>query len=899
MAAAASIADPLAAAASIADPLAAAASNTDPLDAAGLSARNFMTGAAYTSTRGAAAARWSALPVYADKASLQKISKSLDVNRVTIVISATGSGKSVITPALVMRRFFGAGKRVGVTVPKKVLALAAAQYAQITLDCAGGPEIGYQYRGSPRGSHDEDRVRLLYMTDGTLLSQTRRDPLLSAYAAVVVDEVHERAVHTDMLLLALKEAMEKREDLHVVLMSATLDPAPFVAFFGAKATTVVEVPGGTLHPIRLTYAPRDSGPGAYLADGVKLVVETIVGVPVPGNINHANKGNKGDHHPWNKGGVAKAGGAATVRGDANGKKGNDANVKREADAKVADGNVLFFVATTRDANEGCKLFSAACPPSTPRCAVVNCAGLFGKLDKKLQDVVLSPVQAPFTRKLVFATNVAESSLTLNGLTHVVDSGMQLTSRWDAAAHGTVLEKGYATQAQILQRIGRVGRTAPGAAFLLYTKARFDALPKYPPPSILCVDVTDMLLQAVCDGGKTLAQAVARLKGLLTPVTDVQIASAVSMLHCYRLIEVTGPPGGAVPGKPGSVKPGSGKPVPGKPVTGKPGSGKPVPGKPGSGMPVTGKRGGGGRQALGFFDVPYGAEGGFSFVERGLDGGATAHGRWVQGVADRLRMGLWNALVVCAGVAYGCAEDALALAGILESSSGEMSSLWLTKDPRNHPALKRLADSESDHRTLLRVYREAFLEARQGSGNWDAAIARAGLKPFAWRGVHQRISADTRALDEGALDMPDGVAAGTPLYNLPALPGQTPFDRALMAARMYHVAKPAVAPPHALPKASPAPAPAPAPPASPSPASPHQNGGPKRGGGGGGVGNNANKWTTLAPPKRTTCAAEPDFAAHSGASARAAAVYESLMTTAEGSRLTTVTWFGQFPMEAGV
>ena len=454
------------------------AADDDPLDAAGLRRR-------YSAGRAAWAAQWREFPMYADKRTLRAFRDAARDHAVTLVISATGSGKTVVVPPLMLAdldagRLLGPGgggggqgrRAVAVTIPKRVTAESAARRAAVTLDAAVGGEVGFAYRGAPPGSAGA-ATRLLYCTDGALLAQARRDPLLRGYAVVVVDEAHERSVPTDLLLLALRGALEARAgDLRVVIMSATIDPALFAAYFSrgaslgpprapqaskgspppAEGVAVVRVAGAPLHPVEWRFAARDATAEDYMERGVQALLGHLLS-PGP------TKG-----------------------------------VPRDA---------LMFVATTREAQEGCRLLAVAGGrgPSAGRLpAGVACAGLYGRQAKEAQQRALAPPPAPRgATRVLFATNVAESSLTVPGLGHVVDSGMQLTSAWDAAAHGVRLSRGLASRAQITQRVGRVGRTSPGVAHLLYTRATYDALPEFPPPAVRLIDMSEFLLAAMADG----------------------------------------------------------------------------------------------------------------------------------------------------------------------------------------------------------------------------------------------------------------------------------------------------------------------------------------------------------------------------------------------------------------
>jgi HrpA-like RNA helicase len=741
----------------------------DPLDASGSKGTNFLTGRPYSDARMRWARVWMGFPVYAMKDRLRALRASVAANQVTIVVSGTGSGKTVCCPPLILKHAIDHNLpgRVAVTIPKKTTALSAAQTGAMTLDVELGREVGYQYRGAPKDSFDKTSTRLVYSTDGTLLVQARRDPMLSEYAAVIVDEAHERPVPTDMLLLAMKAALARRPEMRLIIMSATIDPAVFISYFGGPAAVgLVEVAGGTLHPVERMFSMVDSTPDNYVETGLEVAVRLL---------------------------KTKTKSRNTIK------------------TTVNDGDMLFFVATTRDASQGCRAFKQKCKTG---CEAVDCAGLYSKLGKDAQADVLAPVAAPYTRKLVFATNVAESSLTMSGLTHVIDGGFELSSKWNASTHGMTISKGYASRAQILQRIGRVGRTSPGVARLLYTRKTFDALPMYPPPSILGVDMTEYALAALCgrgnenDAAKGLAAVLSEFASMITPPTPEQLCGAASFLHFHRMVRVCKGPGGSV---------------------------------------------------LDFFDVPYGKP---QEALRMIDGLVTPHGRWVQQVADQLKMSVWNAMLVCAGIVYGCVQDTGTLASILEATGGELSSLWYGES--RGPVLRRVSDKDGDHISLLRIYRMVYLPLVASSKKDDRAekeaMTRAGMSFGAWRQVRERIANDAPRI--ARIRVPEGIVDACPLYRIQS-EGYSSWERALMAARMYHVAKQRKK---------------------------NKIGGAAKGAvakGSGGM------LTTLAAPKRVECPAQPEFAAALPAD-KEGALFEQLLDSGGRQRMLTVTWLKKLP-----
>jgi len=481
-----------------------AANASDPIEAyADVGAVNwFVPERTYSEERVRWAQAWRELPVYARKKDLSALIRSFTSNEVTILVAGTGSGKTVLAPPLMLWAL-GESSRIVVTMPKQAVVRAAAATAAKTLDAAMGQDVGFKYRGSPSASMGHG-VRALYATDGTLLAMARHDARLMRFDAVIMDEAHERPVPTDLLMHAVRNAIIARRGtdrpLRLVVMSATIDPAPFIGYFAKPGLSVglVEFPAKPNHPVQRTFlkAPSQNP----VTDAIDAAVRIL----------------------------------------------ND---------PASTGKVIVFVPTTRDAVGGCPAFSVSCSKgssSSSSCATAACSPLYGRQnkDEQLTALLNDSASASASRKVYVATNIAESSLTINGVDHVVDTGLQVSSVWRPLWHGTELMIHIASRAQLDQRMGRTGRTAPGQAHLMYTQAQYDALSPFPEPVILQVDITEPLLtllrsgdrassdvQAAPDQASALKEAVAVLSDLLTPPTNDQIASAVAYLAFYGLVDV--------------------------------------------------------------------------------------------------------------------------------------------------------------------------------------------------------------------------------------------------------------------------------------------------------------------------------------------------------------------------
>lgn len=504
----------------------------DPLDSQGKYI-NWMNGQPYSNERGLWASKWSTFPLYSNQDKLLELVSAFENADVTILVSGTGSGKTVLAIPLMLKTILSStasnSASVVATMPKRATVISAAYTGSRTLDVPLGTQVGYRYRDSDKEHANnsqsyQNRPNLLYATDGYVLAQSRRDPNLSDFDAVIIDEAHERGVPSDMLMLAVIYAQKSRRHqrtnpipshhtrrLRLVVMSATIDPIPLQEYFfrqlGKQSVIrTVHVSGGSFYPVEMKFLPKPS------LNPVQEAFDTAVNL-----INHEG---------------------------------------------CSSGKVLVFVPTTKDASGGCDTFRLTCQRSKSSsiplsnmaqqnmkqnekriaCAKAECATLYGKQTKEQQ---LSALDASNSSNVsdkhgfvIVATNVAESSLTITNVRHVVDSGLQIVNRWLPTSHASKLGMELASRAQISQRIGRTGRTGPGIAHLMYTQEQFNAQPDYPLPSILSTDLTDHIFGILCStpGIRTFQEASNVLMQLLTPPTQDQIKGAEQVLLKSGLID---------------------------------------------------------------------------------------------------------------------------------------------------------------------------------------------------------------------------------------------------------------------------------------------------------------------------------------------------------------------------
>lgn len=342
--------------------------------------------------------------------------------RPSLVLEAPpGAGKTTRVPPLLLDI---CGGRVVVLEPRRVAARAAARRIAEERGWTVGDQVGWHIRFEARYRAS---TPLVIATEGVLLRWLQRDPLLEGVSAVVLDEVHERSLHTDLALALLREVQAARPELRIVVMSATLDAEPFQAFLGGpERCSLVRVPGRA-YPVTLLYdaRPDDRWLEARVASGLRRVL---------------GEGDDG-------------------------------------------GDVLVFLP---GAGEIGRAMAAAAGIGD-----LDLLPLHGGLTGDAQDRALTRTGR---RKVVFATNIAETSLTIDGVTTVIDTGLERVLRHDPRVGVDRLVLGRITGTSATQRAGRAGRTGPGRALRLWTEGEQGTLVPAPTPEIRRVDLAGTVLE---------------------------------------------------------------------------------------------------------------------------------------------------------------------------------------------------------------------------------------------------------------------------------------------------------------------------------------------------------------------------------------------------------------------
>jgi len=382
------------------------------------------------------------LPVSAARA---EIADAIRDHQVVIVAGATGSGKTTQLPKIALEL---GRERIAHTQPRRLAARTIAERVAEELQVELGTLVGYKVRFTDKVS---DATRIALMTDGILLNEIHRDRLLTRYDTIIIDEAHERSLNVDFLLGYLSRILPERPDLKVVITSATIDPESFAKHFAAADGTpapIIEVSGRT-YPVEIRYRgpsedPDEDDQAGDPEDEVSAIVSAL----------------------------------------------------RELD-REAPGDVLVFLpgeAEIRDAADAVR--GAYANDRAP----TEVLPLFGRLSAADQHRVFERSRVPgVRRRVILATNVAETSLTVPGIKYVIDTGTARISRYSNRSKVQRLPIEAISQASANQRSGRAGRTSDGIAIRLYSEEDFDRRPEFTEPEILRTSLASVILQMLSLG----------------------------------------------------------------------------------------------------------------------------------------------------------------------------------------------------------------------------------------------------------------------------------------------------------------------------------------------------------------------------------------------------------------
>ena len=385
----------------------------------------------------------------------EDIVKLIREHQVVVIAGETGSGKTTQLPKLCLAAGRGEAGMIGCTQPRRLAARSVARRVAEELGTPLGEVVGFQVRFNDQVS---ERSLVKFMTDGILLAETQGDPWLSAYDTIIIDEAHERSLNIDFLLGYLKRLAARRPELKIIVTSATIDTARFAEHFGGAPVVEVE---GRAYPVELRWRPVDMPVGAHL-------VRDAFGA-----------------------GMAKshrAQGALLQKSRDNMQQGSAEHIAAVLDEITRDdprGDVLVFLPGEREIRDAHQLLSRRQYRET------EILPLYARLSAGDQDRVFKP---GVKRRVVLATNVAETSLTVPRIRYVIDTGTARVKRYSQRSQLERLHVEPISQAAADQRKGRCGRVGPGICYRLYDEADFAGRAAFTDPELLRSSLANVILR---------------------------------------------------------------------------------------------------------------------------------------------------------------------------------------------------------------------------------------------------------------------------------------------------------------------------------------------------------------------------------------------------------------------
>ncbi|HTO05294.1 MAG TPA: DUF3418 domain-containing protein, partial [Opitutus sp.] len=368
----------------------------------------------------------------------EEITAAIQAHQVIILAGETGSGKTTQIPKMCLAAGRGTAGRIACTQPRRVAALSVSRRVAEELGVQWGREVGSKIRFSDETTR---QTVIKFLTDGMLLAEVQGDPLLREYDTVIIDEAHERSLNIDFLLGHLRTLRYKRPELKIVITSATIDTEAFSKAF--DDAPIIQVEGRT-YPVEVIYAPLDEL-GSDAAEGDEREARAEALHYIDGAIESTER------------------------------------IVRES----TEGDILVFLPSERDIREVRDLLDGR---RLRHCELVP---LFGRLSNAEQQRVFAPTQR---RKVILATNIAETSLTIPGIRFVVDTGLARISRYSPQARTRRLPIEPVSQSSADQRKGRSGRVADGVCVRLYSEKDYLERPRFTQPEIQRANLADVILR---------------------------------------------------------------------------------------------------------------------------------------------------------------------------------------------------------------------------------------------------------------------------------------------------------------------------------------------------------------------------------------------------------------------
>ena len=374
---------------------------------------------------------YKSLPVYAQK---QKILDCIENNQVVIVESPTGSGKTTQIPVILYEAGYATNGMIGVTQPRRIAALSVSEFISKQLGTTYPGLVGYKMRFEDQTNQD---TRIKIMTDGILLQEMKLDPWLSKYSVLMIDEAHERSLNIDFVLGLVKRVLKERKDFHVIVSSATMNTQVFSEYFDNAPIVSIDT---ITYPVSVVYDPIEGGATTATEAGCDAILNKIC-----------------------------------------------RTVDRVLD-NGDEGGILIFLPGEKIIKD-C-MFRLEHAPFSRQLWVLP---LYGRLQKEEQERVFdNPPNGK--KKVIISTNIAETSVTIQDITTVIDCGLAKLNFYSPRTFTSSLVETLVSKASCNQRKGRAGRTHEGTCYRLYSRKDFESREMYTKEEIYRTDLSEVVLR---------------------------------------------------------------------------------------------------------------------------------------------------------------------------------------------------------------------------------------------------------------------------------------------------------------------------------------------------------------------------------------------------------------------